>query len=268
LTAIARATGMIVDGGSDLMVKAAGARALNAALHAAIEGGVPELGTRLVVTWSTGVNSIYEVLEQDGAYRYFKAESGHISWQAQTPMEERYMRYLRRLYKTQTISVEWAASGSHGFRNACKFLLRDLRDLRDPRNWLRSALHPGTSLRIELENALRDGIDVGPLIDRAAATGDGFALCVIELVASIFGDYLRTLALVELPSDGIVLTGGVAAGPHFQRLYAELVYERLIGRGAEFHDDLATTDLRFADRAANSELGPRGAAILASQLQA
>jgi glucokinase len=188
---------------NDMVATAAGLSTLIFDKQQVIEFGAPDPnGPKLVIAVSTGVGAA--LLLPDGTV--VPSEGGHATWQPMTPLEERYLKFLRNRTGTDTITVEVAASGSRGFENLYDFLAKEGRR---PFKLFSRRYMPGWSLSREVRRSRRAHQDIGRIITHGAMAGSLFCRQAMELLGSILGQHTRNLAVVGMSTGGIFFTGGV-----------------------------------------------------------
>jgi glucokinase len=174
----------------------------------------------LVVSVGSGVGSA--LMDPDG--HFWAAESGHATWQAVSPLEQDYLRFLQGIYPRLPISVEQAISGHFGFNHLFDFV--------------RERIDPGPYILEHVQRYRRDHRDSGPVITAAAVDGDACCREIMRLFGSILGQYIRNLVLAGMcESDGgsIWLTSGVLQAPGVCEILMQegTFYDSFIGRGVQ-----------------------------------
>jgi glucokinase len=180
---------------------------------------------KLIVSVGTGVGSA--LLGRDGSVR--PAESGHVSWQAVTSLEDDYLRSLQRLHPGIPVSVEWSIGGLRGFDRMYDFMS--------------SRKKPSPYIQEHVDRYRREHRGIGPVITSAAVGGDGCCREIMRLLGAILGQFIRNIVLTCLSQGGSVwLMSGVLQAPGVCEMLVEETdfLDRLISMGAE-HTDLLET---------------------------
>lgn len=183
---------------------------------------VPSGSTRLAVSVGTGVGTAF----MDASGTVHSSESGHVSWQAVTRLEEDYLRSLQKAHPGVAVSVEWSIGGLRGFDRMYDFISERKK--------------PGPYIHQRVDRYRHEHRGIGPIITSAALKGDGCCQEVMRLFGAILGQYLRDMALVYLSNGGSMwLTSGVLQAPGVcgTLIQDTLFLERFLGVGAE-HSDL------------------------------
>ncbi len=177
---------------------------------------------KLIVSVGTGVGSA--LLERDGSVH--PAESGHVSWQAVTSLEDDYLRSLQRLHPGVPVSVEWSIGGLRGFDRMYDFMS--------------SRKKPSPYIQEHVDRYRREHRGIGPVITSAAVGGDGCCREIMRLLGAILGQFIRNMVLTCLSQGGSVwLMSGVLQAPGVCEMLVEETgfLDRLVSMGAE-HTDL------------------------------
>ena len=185
------------------------------------EGPAPD-AAKLIVSVGTGVGSA--LLERDGNVR--PAESGHVSWQAVTSLEDDYLRSLQRLHPGVPVSVEWSIGGLRGFDRMYDFMS--------------SRKKPSPYIQEHVDRYRREHRGIGPVITSAAVGGDGCFREIMRLLGAVLGQFIRNMVLTCLSQGGSVwLMSGVLQAPGVCEMLVDETdfLDRLISTGAE-HTDL------------------------------
>lgn len=222
---------------NDMQIKAAG-RPL-AVTKVIREGREDSEGEPIIITVSTGVGATKDKRKA--------SEGGHIFWQPANELEDRLLCVLREQLGTRNISVEELIGGSHLLKlydalNACGYFLRASDD------------------RKYIDECRDHDIGIGPFITSGAIErSDYFCEVFMEVVGSVFGQFLRSLALVTLATE-ISFTGGVMQ-PEVVRYITEKTsfWEAYYG-GSAHRDLLDAVQFILID---DPKVGVRGALELA-----
>jgi glucokinase len=205
---------------------------------------------KLIVSVGTGVGSA--LLDRDG--KVHPAESGHVSWQAVTSLEDDYLRSLQRFHPGVPVSVEWSIGGLRGFDRMYDFMS--------------SRKKPSPYIQEHVDRYRREHRGIGPVITSAAVGGDGCCREILRLLGAILGQFVRNMVLTCLSQGGSVwLMSGVLQAPGVCEMLVEETdfLSRLVGMGAEHANLLQTIPVfLITDR----QVAVRGAYAMTTRLAA
>ncbi len=220
----ARELGITLTTINDLVGTAVGISCLDESEYELLTPGTPAADgpARLAISVGTGVGSAS--VDPEGAVH--PSESGHISWQPVTALEEDYLRSLQRLNPGIPVSVESSIGGLHGFDRLYDFMI--------------TRKKPSPYIQEHVDRYRREHRGIGSVITAAAVSGDGCCCEIMRLFGSIFGQYLRCVVLTSLSQGGSIwLTSSVLQAPGIAEFLMSdsAFHERLLSVGAE-HSDL------------------------------
>lgn len=157
-----------------------------------VQAGVKTTGaTRLIVGAGTGLGVAW-LSWQEGKYKIFPSEAGHMDFAAEDEMQSLLLRYLQKRYGH--VSYERIVSGP-GIQAIFEFLQDG---------------GFATSSE-ELKQEIAKG-DAAAALTRFAIEGkENIALMTVDLFLSVYGAFTGNLALATLPRGGVYIAGGIAS---------------------------------------------------------
>ncbi|MBI3548140.1 MAG: glucokinase [Elusimicrobia bacterium] len=176
---------------NDLVANAAGIACLSPMDFKVLNRGVEDSGgNRALISAGTGLGEA-GLIWDGAAYRPIASEGGHSDFAPRSALEERLLRYLRRVFGH--VSFERVVSGP-GLHNLYRFL-RDSEGYAEP-HWL--------SERMRTEDP--------PSVVSSVAMSGRSVLCskALSMFVSIYGAEAGNLALKFKATGGVYLGGGIA----------------------------------------------------------
>lgn len=157
-----------------------------------LQAGVKIAGaTRLIVGAGTGLGVAW-LAWQEGKYKVFPSEAGHMDFAAEDEMQNLLLRYLQKRHGH--VSYERIVSGP-GIQAIFEFLQDG------------GFVSPTEELKQEIAKG-----DTAAAITKFAIEGkEKIALMTVDLFLSIYGAFTGNLALVTLPRGGVYIAGGIAS---------------------------------------------------------
>lgn len=169
---------------NDFVVQAHGLSSLTAEDLLTVQAGVPEPnGTRVLLGAGTGLGMATVVCGEDAAWHVVASEGGHAGFAPQGVRQLALAHYL--LQQGVSSSLESVLSG-RGLENLYRFVLHE----------------QGVAGIAPLS---------APAISAAAAQGDRLAQAALALFGEIYGAVAGDLALINLATAGVYVSGGIAA---------------------------------------------------------
>ena len=207
-----------------------------------LQTGVKTTGaTRLIVGAGTGLGVAW-LSWQEGKYKIFPSEAGHMDFAAGDEMQSLLLRYFQKRYGH--VSYERIVSGP-GIQAIYEFLQED------------GFAMPSDELKQEIAKG-----DAAAALTKFAIEGkENIALMTVDLFLSVYGAFTGNLALATLPRGGVYIAGGIAAKISGM-LQGKVFMQACLNKG-RYQELLSTLPVNIV---LNRNVGLIGANLYAQQL--
>ena len=150
-------------------------------------------GPKVCVGAGTGLGECYLTAGNDGSYKAFPSEGGHVEFSPRTPEQIELLQYLMKKFESKSrISVERVVSG-RGLANVYEFLAQK---------------YPGRVDQKVHAEFLEAGDLQGKVVAENATEGS-LCLDAIETMMTAYGCEVGSAAIKFIPTGGMFVTGGL-----------------------------------------------------------
>ena len=207
-----------------------------------LQAGVKTTGaTRLIVGAGTGLGVTW-LSWQEGKYKVFPSEAGHMDFAAGDEMQSLLLRYLQKRHGH--VSYERIVSGP-GIQAIYEFFQES------------GFATPSEELKQEIAKG-----DAAAALTRFAIEGkEKIALMTVDLFLSVYGAFTGNLALATLPRGGVYIAGGIAS-KITGLLQGKVFMQSCLNKG-RYQELLGTLPVHIV---LNRDVGLIGANLYAQQL--
>lgn len=228
---------------NDMVIKAAGTP--SADFLPIFHGRPDPNGSSAIITVSTGVGVGLSLANGT----IVSSEGGHPTWQPADLMEYMVLDHIRQQLGCRFVSVEQMIGGKHYYNLYDALVAQGIR--------------PAAELEGYVHAYRRNKQDIGPLLSSRAIEGEPFSKLFMQLVGSVFSQFLRNLSVSFMPTAGIYLTGGVMQFEVVRYLVQQTPFLATLLGGSEHNGWLAEIPIRLV---VDKDLGVKGALQLAVEI--